>query len=123
MQQQNLSTSTKISKTVTKMAESDQSSNLNLQSINSASLGSSFPIITLPDGRKIPTGTVGACLVNIKSYDAAHASSADNDDAAQLQLQDLHAKIAAAVPTLKTAGMFDLFGPDEWIEGTTSKGR
>lgn len=91
-----------------------------LQSINHSSLptqaGSAFPIVTLADGRKIPTGTVGACLVNIKAYDRAHAEG----DAAQLR--ELQVKIQAAVPILKTAGMFDLFSPEEWMSGT-SEGR
>jgi hypothetical protein len=91
-----------------------------LQQINHSSLptqpGSSFPIVTLADGRKIPTGTVGACLVNIKAYDRAHTGG-DHE-----QLQELQTKIKAAVPVLKMAGMFDLFSPEEWMGGT-SEGR
>jgi hypothetical protein len=59
---------------------------------------------------------VGAYLVNIKAYDRAYA---DRD---REQLQKLQAKIKAAVPVLKMAGMFDLFSPDEWM-GWTSEGR
>jgi hypothetical protein len=50
---------------------------------------------------------VGARLVNIKAYDEVHAEG----DAAQLQ--ELQAKIQVAVPILRTAGMFDLFSPEE----------
>jgi hypothetical protein len=67
-------------------------------------------------GRKIPTGAAGACLVNIKAYDRAHAAG-DED-----QLCELQSKIQAAVPVLKTAGMFDLFSPEDWMGGT-SEGR
>lgn len=59
---------------------------------------------------------MGACLVNIKAYDRAHAEG-DRE-----QLQELQAKIKAAVPVLKMAGMFDLFSPEEWMSGT-SEGR
>ena len=73
--------------------------------------------MTLADGRRVPTGTVGACLVNIKAYDKAHADGGDAE-----QLAELRAKIEAAVPVLKMVGMFDLFSADEWLGGT-SEGR
>lgn len=79
-----------------------------LQSINNKTLGTaskSFPIVTLPNGEKLPTGTVGALLVNIKAYDAG-------DESTRAALEPV---IRAAVPTLEKVGMFDLFTPDEWI--------
>ncbi|KAJ3474408.1 hypothetical protein NLG97_g9861 [Lecanicillium saksenae] len=90
-----------------------------LQAINNKTLGTaagSFPVVTLPNGEKIPTGTVGALLVNIKAYDAATA-------AGDLATQDaLAAAIRAAVPVLQKVGMFELFSPDEWASDN-SRGR
>lgn len=87
-----------------------------LQAINNKTLGTAanaFPVVTLPSGEKVPTGTVGALLVNIKAYDVA------GDRATQDALEQA---IRAAVPVLRKVGMFDLFAPDEWASAT-SKGR
>ncbi|KAI0841198.1 hypothetical protein F5Y06DRAFT_293686 [Hypoxylon sp. FL0890] len=59
-----------------------------LAALNSATLGAEMPQITLPDGSKVQTGTVGALLINIRAYNEAHQ-----------------------------VGMFDLFRPEEWIAG------
>lgn len=78
-----------------------------LQETNNKSLGTSagtFPIITLPDGRKVPTGTVGALLVNIKAY----------DEGSEEQRAELEPALRSAIPTLHKVGMFDLFTPEEW---------
>jgi hypothetical protein len=43
-----------------------------LKETNNKILGTAagtYFVVTLPDGRKVPTGTVGALFVNIKSYD------------------------------------------------------
>ncbi|KAI0477999.1 hypothetical protein F4859DRAFT_513580 [Xylaria cf. heliscus] len=82
-----------------------------LSDLNSATLGAKFPEITLPDGSKVQTGTVGALLVNIRAYNAAHA--AGNTDKAQV----LEASFKAALPLLDKVGLFDLFTPEEWIRG------
>ncbi len=83
-----------------------------IQAINNKTLGtsssSSFPVVTLPNGDKLPTGTVGALLVNIKTYDAATTREAR---------EALEPAIRAAVPVLQKVGMFDLFRPAEWICG------
>jgi len=79
-----------------------------LQETNNKTLGTAagtFPVITLPDGRKVPTGTVGALMVNVKAYDAA-------DDTSRIELESA---IRSAIPTLHKVGMFDLFAPEEWI--------
>lgn len=83
-------------------------SNESLQETNNKTLGTNagtFPIITLPDGRKVPTGTVGALLVNIKAF----------DEGTEEQRVELEPAIRSAIPTLHKVGMFDLFTPDEWI--------
>ncbi|KAL7904949.1 hypothetical protein GGI35DRAFT_190675 [Trichoderma velutinum] len=81
-----------------------------LQKINNKTLGTdanAFPVITLPGGQKVPTGTVGALLVNIKIYDAS------NDE----ERKSIEPAIRAAIPVLQRVGMFDLFKPQEWIQG------
>ncbi|OAA35755.1 hypothetical protein BBO_08600 [Beauveria brongniartii RCEF 3172] len=82
-----------------------------LQAINSKTLGTSagaFPVVTLPSGERIPTGTVGALLVNVRAYDAAAATG---DVAAQDTLSEA---LRAAVPVLHKVGLFALFAPEEW---------
>lgn len=89
--------------------EPDNSVN-DLQSINNKTLGTNanaFPIVTLPNGQKVPTGTVGALLVNIKTYDASEES----------QRKQIEPALRAAIPILQQVGMFDLFRPEEWIQG------
>jgi hypothetical protein len=86
-----------------------------LQETNNKTLGTSagtFPIITLPDGRKVPTGTVGALLVNIKAYDEGNEE----------RRAELEPAIQAAIPTLVKVGMFDIFTPKEWTS-ESSPGR
>ncbi|KAJ8129251.1 hypothetical protein O1611_g4382 [Lasiodiplodia mahajangana] len=82
-----------------------------LSDVNSAALGAKFPEITLPDGTKVQTGTVGALLINIRTYNAAHAAG----DTAKTQA--LESSFKAALPLLDRVGLFDLFTPDEWIQG------
>jgi hypothetical protein len=81
-----------------------------LQSINNKTLGTNanaFPIVTLPNGQKVPTGTVGALLVNIKAYDVSEQS----------QRAQIEPALRAAIPVLQQVGMFDLFSPEEWVKG------
>jgi hypothetical protein len=90
-------------------------SNESLQDTNNKTLGTTagtFPIVTLPDGRRVPTGTVGALLVNIKAYDEGNEE----------RRAELKPAIESAIPTLVKVGMFDLFAPDEW-KSESSPGR
>lgn len=101
----------------TSQAESDR-----LAAINSATLGANMPVMTLADGRKVQTGTVGALLVNIKAYDnlvASKDSSADTEE----MLKDLEDRFRAAMPLLRMVGLLELFPPEEWIAGSKSAGR
>ncbi|KAI0099102.1 hypothetical protein GGR51DRAFT_536710 [Nemania sp. FL0031] len=82
-----------------------------LSDVNSSALGAKFPEITLPDGSKVQTGTVGALLINIRTYNTAHAAG----DTAKTQA--LEASFKAALPLLDKVGLFDLFTPEEWIQG------
>ncbi|KAI0199194.1 hypothetical protein F4808DRAFT_433041 [Astrocystis sublimbata] len=82
-----------------------------LSDLNSTTLGAKFPEITLPDGSKVQTGTVGAMLVNIRTYNVAHAAG----DTAKTEA--LESSFKAALPLLDKVGLFDLFTPEEWIQG------
>ncbi|GAW27103.1 hypothetical protein SAMD00023353_7100080 [Rosellinia necatrix] len=88
-----------------------QNTTSSLSDVNSATLGAKFPEITLPDGSKVQTGTVGALLVNIRTYNVAHADG----DAATTEA--LEASFRAALPLLDKVGLFDLFTPSDWIRG------
>ncbi|PYI10311.1 hypothetical protein BO78DRAFT_361603 [Aspergillus sclerotiicarbonarius CBS 121057] len=82
-----------------------------LVALNSSTLGTAMPEVTLPDGSKMQTGTVGALLVNIRAYNEAHA------DGNQAKMEALRTALKTAIPLLKKVGMFDLFPPEEWIQG------
>ncbi|KAI0172176.1 hypothetical protein GGR52DRAFT_573318 [Hypoxylon sp. FL1284] len=82
-----------------------------LASLNSATLGAEMPQITLPDGSKVQTGTMGALLINIRAYNEAHKAQ-DKD-----KMVLLETAMRASVPLLDKVGMFDLFGPEDWIRG------
>ncbi|KAI1206501.1 uncharacterized protein F4807DRAFT_233306 [Annulohypoxylon truncatum] len=82
-----------------------------LASLNSATLGAEMPQITLPDGTKVQTGTVGALLINIRTYNEAYKAG-DKGKLAQLE-----EAMRATLPLLGRVGMFDLFSPEEWIQG------
>ncbi|KAI2620621.1 hypothetical protein GGS26DRAFT_302889 [Hypomontagnella submonticulosa] len=82
-----------------------------LAALNSVTLGAKMPQITLADGTKLQTGTVGALLINIRSYNEAHKAG---DRAKMEQLKEA---MRATLPLLDRVGMFDLFRPEEWIAG------
>jgi hypothetical protein len=52
-----------------------------------------------------------ALLINIRAYNAAHAAR----DTAKTQA--LENSFKAALPLLDKVGLFDLFTPEEWIQG------
>ncbi|KAI1137784.1 hypothetical protein F5Y05DRAFT_62032 [Hypoxylon sp. FL0543] len=92
------------------MADSTDSGS-KLAALNSATLGVEMPQITLPDGSKVQTGTVGALLINIRAYNEAHRAGEKDKMAA------LEEAMRTTLPLLDKVGMFDLFRPEEWIEG------
>lgn len=73
-----------------------------------------MPEVTLPDGSKIQTGTVGALIVNIKAYDGFVAS------ADQAKIMEVENRFKAAMPILKKSGLMDVFSPEDWIAGPSS---
>jgi hypothetical protein len=76
-----------------------------LASINASVLapGETLPIVQLRNGSKVQTGTVATMLRNVGRYNAG-----DHTVLHELEL---------AVPTLVAVGLFDLFSPEEWING------
>lgn len=66
--------------------------------------GESLPVVTLKDGTGVQTGTVATMLVNIGLYDNGARGEVERE-------------LALAVPTLFKVGLFDLFSPDEWLDG------
>ena len=86
-------------------------SNDSLQNINSATLGAQMPVVTLPDGSKVQTGTIAALIVNIRSCDELVAHGADADEKKKAELE---AMLAAALPLLKRAGEYSEV-TREWI--------
>jgi hypothetical protein len=78
---------------------------------------SSFPIVTLASGQKVPTGTVATLIHNIRLYDKIVARDGSEEEKEQLAKE-----IKSAVPVLGNVGFFDLFSTDEWTAGK-SEGR
>ena len=82
-----------------------------------------FPIVTLPSGQKIPTGTIGTLLYNIRLYDELRAKS-ESSEADPAEMTKLETEMRATIPILTKVGMFDLFSAEEWsAEGAKSDGR
>lgn len=73
-----------------------------LADINSATLGTSMPVVTLPNGQKVQTGTVGALLVNIKSYDEIMGKTPVDEK----RKQELEEKMSASLQLLKPVGKY-----------------
>jgi hypothetical protein len=71
--------------------------------------GEILPTVKLKDGSTVQTGTVATMLFNIKQYDSGVRG-------------DVERELALSIPTLFKVGLFDLFSPEEWINGQ-SRGR
>ncbi len=66
--------------------------------------GASLPSVTLRDGSVVQTGTVAAVLYNIALYNAGERGQVEQE-------------LTLAIPTLFKVGLFDLFPPQQWIDG------
>lgn len=77
----------------------------NLEAVNSATLGTTMPVVTLPDGIKIQTGTFGALIVNIRIYDEL-LSQSSVDETTKRELEE---KLSASMPILKKSGEPELW--------------
>ena len=60
-----------------------------------------MPIVTLPDGSKVQTGTVGALIVNIRTYDELLDQGSSADQGKKKELED---RMTASLPLLNKAG-------------------
>ncbi|OAL44142.1 hypothetical protein IQ07DRAFT_592578 [Pyrenochaeta sp. DS3sAY3a] len=86
-----------------------------LAALNSAAMGTTMPVVTLPDGQKVQTGTVGALIIHISHYD--ELLSLPNPNAQRKS--ELESMMAASLPVLRKANIFTLFTPQEWIQGSS----
>ena len=82
---------------------SDQLKNINQKILSE---GESLPAVTLKDGSRVQTGTVATMLYNIKQYDDGVRGSIEQE-------------LELSIPTLFKVGLFDLFSPEEWIQGSS----
>ena len=63
-----------------------------------------LPAVTLKDGSRVQTGTVATMLYNIALYNAGERGAVEEE-------------LKLAIPTLFKVGLFELFPPQEWIDG------
>ena len=63
-----------------------------------------LPAVTLKDGSRVQTGTVATMLYNIALYNAGQRGAVEQE-------------LELAIPTLFKVGLFELFAPQEWIDG------
>nr|WP_315244278.1 hypothetical protein [uncultured Albidiferax sp.] len=70
--------------------------------------GETLPRVTLQDGSQLQTGTVAAMLHNVALYNAADAS----------ERGEIERELELAIPTLAKIGLFALFSPEEWCNGS-----
>ena len=63
-----------------------------------------LPAVTLKDGSLVQTGTVATMLYNIALYNAGERGAVEEE-------------LKLAIPTLFKVGLFELFPPQEWIDG------
>jgi len=67
--------------------------------------GESLPAVCLKDGSTVQTGTVATMLHNVALYNAGARGEVERE-------------LELAVPTLIKVGLFALFPPQEWIDGS-----
>ncbi|HET8899600.1 MAG TPA: hypothetical protein VFN09_12585 [Rhodanobacteraceae bacterium] len=68
--------------------------------------GETLPVVELRDGSRVQTGTVATMLRNVALYDGGARG-------------EIERELETAVPTLVKVGLFELFSPDEWINGNS----
>lgn len=84
-----------------KVAHSDKLGDINRKILAE---GEELPSVRLKDGTKVQTGTVATMLHNIRLYNQGERGAVENE-------------LELAIPTLFKVGLFDLFSPEEWING------
>jgi len=68
------------------------------------SKGQVLPSVQLADGSRVQTGTVAAMLHNINLYNSGERGQVEKE-------------LELSIPTLFKVGLFDLFAPEDWING------
>ena len=63
-----------------------------------------LPAVTLKDGSLVQTGTVATMLYNIALYNTGERGAVEQE-------------LKLAIPTLFKVGLFELFPPQQWIDG------
>ena len=66
--------------------------------------GETLPAIKLKDGSTAQTGTVATMLHNLNLYNSGERGQVEEE-------------LRLAIPTLFKVGLFDLFKPEEWVNG------
>ena len=66
--------------------------------------GQTLPAVRLKDGSYVQTGTVATMLYNIALYNTGERGAVEQE-------------LKLAIPTLFKVGLFELFPPQQWIEG------
>ncbi len=66
--------------------------------------GESLPSVQLKDGSRVQTGTVATMLHNVGLYNAGERGQVEEE-------------LRLSIPTLFKVGLFDLFSPQEWVDG------
>lgn len=69
------------------------------------SAGEVLPSVLLKDGSRVQTGTVATMLHNINLYNSGERGHVEKE-------------LELSVPTLVKVGLFDLFAPEDWINGS-----
>jgi hypothetical protein len=67
--------------------------------------GEVLPSVQLKDGSRVQTGTVATMLHNINLYNSGERGQVEKE-------------LELAIPTLIKVGLFDLFAPEDWINGS-----
>lgn len=92
-----------------------------LAAMNSATLGVQMPVMTLPDGKKVQTGTFGALMINIKAYDALQADPSVPEGEKREQLASFDDKFKAALPLMAQVGFWEIFPSEDWVGAEAEK--
>jgi hypothetical protein len=78
--------------------------------------------ITLGNGEKIQTGTVRALLRNISAYDDLvrqmdSTGREECEESLRAEVIKYETMLKTPLPLLQKVGLFNLFSPEEWING------
>ena len=84
-----------------KVANTEELAQINAKII---AYGERLPAVKLKDGSRVQTGTVATMLHNLQLYNSGERGQVEEE-------------LRLSIPTLFKVGLFDLFSPQEWING------